>query len=123
MARVHQADLGVTSSLLEERKYVKKEEDKTKKTTEKKKREKSQKCKAMQGQKSLPWGEKSTGRRSRKPKVDTVLPMTPNVIVLRVGDAWLVGVGKGAPHGFRCLWLVSPHDSLAKLKAYFLFLT
>ena len=23
------------------------------------------------------------------------------VVVLRVGDAWLVGVGKGAPHGFR----------------------
>ena len=26
-----------------------------------------------------------------------------SVVVLRVGDAWLVGVGKGAPHGFRCL--------------------
>ena len=26
-------------------------------------------------------------------------PTTPNVVVLRVGDAWLVGVGKRAPHG------------------------
>ena len=25
---------------------------------------------------------------------------TPPVVVLRVGDAWLVGVGKRAPHGF-----------------------
>ena len=25
----------------------------------------------------------------------------PLVVVLRVGDAWLVGVGKRAPHGFR----------------------
>ena len=25
------------------------------------------------------------------------------VMILRVGDAWLVGVGKRAPHGFRCL--------------------
>ena len=24
-------------------------------------------------------------------------------MVLRVGDAWLVGVGKRVPHGFRCL--------------------
>ena len=32
------------------------------------------------------------------------------------GYAWLVGVGKRAPHGFRCLRLASPHGSLAKLK-------
>ena len=40
---------------------------------------------------------------------------------LRVGDAWLVGVGKRAPHGLRCLWLVSPHCSLDRLKASALF--
>ena len=33
----------------------------------------------------------------------------------------MVGVGKRAPHGFRCLWLVSPHGSLNRLKAYALF--
>ena len=43
------------------------------------------------------------------------------VEVLRVGDAWLVSVGKRAPHGFWCLWLVSPHGSLDRLKAYTLF--
>ena len=43
------------------------------------------------------------------------------VMVLRVGDAWLIGVGKRAPHEFRCLWLVSPHGSLDRLKAYALF--
>ena len=41
-----------------------------------------------------------------------------HVVVLRVGDAWLVGVGKRAPHGFRCLWLVSPHGSLDRLKNF-----
>ena len=44
-----------------------------------------------------------------------------NVVVLRVGDAWLVGVGKRAPHGFRCPCLVSPHGSLDRLEAYTLF--
>ena len=34
---------------------------------------------------------------------------------LRVGDAWLVGVGKRAPHGLRCPCLVSPHGSLDRL--------
>ena len=43
------------------------------------------------------------------------------VMVLRVGDAWFVGVGKRAPYEFRCLWLVSPHGSLERLKAYTLF--
>ena len=38
-------------------------------------------------------------------------------VVLRVWDAWLVGVGKRAPHGLRCLWLVSPHGSLDRLKS------
>ena len=38
------------------------------------------------------------------------------VVVLRVGDAWLVGVGKRAPHGFQCPCLVSPHGSLDRLK-------
>ena len=37
------------------------------------------------------------------------------VVVLRVRDAWLVGVGKRAPHGFQRLWLVSPHGSLDRL--------
>ena len=41
--------------------------------------------------------------------------------VVQVGDAWLAGVGKRAPHGFRCLWLVSPHGSLDRLMAYTLF--
>ena len=36
------------------------------------------------------------------------------VVVLRVGDAWLVGVGKRAPHGFRCPCLVSPLHELAR---------
>ena len=35
----------------------------------------------------------------------TFLPTTPNAMILRVGDAWLVGVGKRALHGFRCLYL------------------
>ena len=39
------------------------------------------------------------------------------VVVLRVGDAWLVGVGKRAPHGVRCPCLVSPHGSLDRLKS------
>ena len=38
-------------------------------------------------------------------------------MVLRVGDAWLVGVGKRAPHGFRCPCLVSPHGSLDRLNS------
>ena len=42
-------------------------------------------------------------------------------MVLRVEGAWFVGVEKRAHHGFRCLWLVSPHGSLDKLKAYALF--
>ena len=50
-----------------------------------------------------------------------VVDSRAGVIVPRVGDAWLVGVGKRAPHGFRCLWLVSPHGSLDGLKAYSLF--
>ena len=37
--------------------------------------------------------------------------LSTSVVVLRVGDAWLVGVEKRSPHGFRCLWLVSPHSS------------
>ena len=48
-----------------------------------------------------------------------VLPTTPIVVVLRVGDAWLVGVGKRAPHGFRCPCLVSPHGSLDRLHGVF----
>ena len=43
------------------------------------------------------------------------------VVVLRLGDAWLVGVGKRAPHGFPCPFWVSPHGSLDRLKAYTLF--
>ena len=47
------------------------------------------------------------------------------VVVLRVGDAWLVGVGKRAPHEFRCPCLVSPHGSLDRLNRllhYFLYI-
>ena len=40
------------------------------------------------------------------------------VTVLRVGDAWLVGVGKRSPHGFRCLYCISI-GSLVILKAYY----
>ena len=82
----------------------------------------------MQGEKSLPWREKSTGEKVTKPKVDTFTATTsPIVVVLRVGDAWLVGVGKRAPHGFRRPCLVSPHGSLDTLKSlygvhYFLFI-
>ena len=39
-----------------------------------------------------------------------------DVVVLRVGGAWLVDVGKRAPHGFRCPCLVSPQGSLDRLK-------
>ena len=42
------------------------------------------------------------------------------VVVLRVGDAWLVGAGKRAPHGFRCPCLVSPHGSLDRLKSLYI---
>ena len=40
-------------------------------------------------------------------------------MVLRVGGAWLTGVGKGAPRGFRCLWLVSAHGSLDRLNSLY----
>ena len=43
-----------------------------------------------------------------------------SVVVFRVGDAWLVGVGKCAPHGFRCPCLVSPHGSLDRLKSLYI---
>ena len=43
------------------------------------------------------------------------------VVVLRVGYAWLVGVGKRAPHGFQCPCLVSPHGSLDRLNSLFAF--
>ena len=47
---------------------------------------------------------RAPGRRSRKPNIDTfTAPTTLNVVVLRVGDAWLVGVGKRAPYGFQCV--------------------
>ena len=75
----------------------------------------------MQGEKSLPWGEKSTGEKVTQPKVDTfTAPTTPIVVVIRVGDAWLAGVGKRAPHGFRCPCLVSPHGSLNRLKSLYI---
>ena len=57
-------------------------------------------------------------------KVYVILRLTVllYVAVLLVGDPWLVGVGKRATHGFRCLWLVSPHHvSLSRLEAYALF--
>ena len=75
----------------------------------------------MQGEKSFPWGEKSTGEKVTQPKVDTfTAPTTPIVEVLRVGDAWVVGVGKRAPHGFRCPCLVSPYGSLDRLKSIYI---
>ena len=40
-----------------------------------------------------------------------VITYYTSAVVLRVGDAWLVGVGKRAPHGFQCPCLVSPHGS------------
>ena len=76
-----------------------------KKLPAKKKTEKKSKCKAMQGQKGLPWGEKSTaeevaqaqGRHDPCLTTPNVLPSTPNVTVLRVGDTWLAGVWKLPP--------------------------
>ena len=41
-------------------------------------------------------------------------------MVLRVGGAWLVGVGKRAPHGFRSPCLVSPHGSLDRLESIYI---
>ena len=74
----------------------------------------------MQGGKSLPWGEKSTVEKVAQPKVDTfTAPTTSIVVVLRVGDAWFFGVGKRAPHGFRCPCLVSPDGSLDGLNSLF----
>ena len=35
------------------------------------------------------------------------------------GDAWLVGVGKRASHGLRCLYYFYA-DSLVRLKAYYI---
>ena len=40
-------------------------------------------------------------------------------MVLRVGNAWLVSVGKRAPHGFRFPCFVSPHASLDRLTSLF----
>ena len=63
---------------------------------------------------------RAPGEKVTQPKVDTfTAPTTPIVVVLRVGDAWLVGVGKRAPHGFRCPSLVSPHGSLDVLNSLF----
>ena len=39
---------------------------------------------------------------SEQPQKKNGAPL-PYVTVLRAGDAWLVGVGKSAPRGFRCL--------------------
>ena len=47
-------------------------------------------------------------------------PTTPMVVVVRVGDAWLVGVGKRAPHAFRWPGLVSPHGSLGTLEGLYI---
>ena len=47
---------------------------------------------------------------------DDMLPTTPCVNVLRAGCR-VVSVGKSSPHGSGSLF-VSPHGSLAKLKAY-----
>ena len=61
--------------------------------------------KAMQGQKSLPWGEKSTGEEVAQAQGrnvhcldDAKYDGTPSGRCV-----WLVGVGKRAPREFRCL--------------------
>ena len=64
--------------------------------------------------------EEHRGGGRASPRSTRLLPTTPNVVVLRVGDAWLVGVGKRAPHGFRCLWLVSPQCSLDTQKLLYI---
>ena len=55
-------------------------------------------------------------QRCATPSCTTVLTMQ---WYSRVGDAWLVGVGKRASHGFRCLWLVSRHGSVDRLKIFY----
>ena len=47
--------------------------------------------------------EEHRGGGRTSPRSTRSQPTTSNVVVLRVGDAWLVGVGKRAPHGFQCL--------------------
>ena len=42
-------------------------------------------------------------------------------MVLRVGNAWLVGVGKRAPHGLQCLHWSLLMARWIDLKAYTLF--
>ena len=58
------------------------------------------------------------GRRGRWGRGWVGIAASACVVVLRVGDAGVVGIGKRAPHGFRCPCLVSPHGSLDRLKAY-----
>ena len=48
--------------------------------------------------------EEHRGGGRASPRSTWSLPTTSNVVVLRVGDAWLVGVGKRAPHWFQCLY-------------------
>ena len=60
------------------------------------------------------------GTRLVPREIITKLYVVYEVVVLRVGNAWLVGVGKRAPHGFRCPCLVSPHGSLDRLKSLYI---
>ena len=52
-------------------------------------------------------------------------PSASITVLLRYSESgmrgWSVLGRKRAPHRFRCLRLVCPHDSLARLKAYELF--
>ena len=57
---------------------------------------------------------------ARAERVTLCIPHGGRVTVLRVGDAWLVGVGKRAPHGLRCLYSALHGLSLARLKAYYI---
>ena len=45
---------------------------------------------------------RNVGRVARTNAFDVHVSDEMFVTVLRVGDAWLVGVGKRAPHGSRC---------------------
>ena len=61
--------------------------------------------------------EEHRGGVRASPRSTRSLPRTLNLVVLREGGAWLVGVEKRASHGFQCLhWsLLKAHgiDSIA----------
>ena len=66
------------------------------------KNQNAKRCKARRachGERRAPGGGRASPSSAQIPALTT-----PNVTVLRVGDAWLAGVGKRAPHGLRCPW-------------------